>query len=163
MTPSEQTELRVKLAEWAANEEIKRRGITPIQNPPGSEGYRGADLSGLWILETREGHILGFNYRTPEEALEAFREEWAREHDLTSLDAVAELEARLLAMSRVGDKDSLFSQYIGHLGNICGNCKEVDSQTILTVWEAFAYSVVATALQRCLALAKTLNIELTKV
>lgn len=144
MTQPSQTELRVKLAEWAASEEIKRRQIVAEQNPPGTEGYK-CDLSGLWILKSkRDGCYVGMNFATAEEAFTAFRAEWVREHDLTSLDAVAELEARLSA-----DEGYLYEQELIRI------TEAVDEETnLLMTWRL----ITATALQRCLALAKTLNL-----
>lgn len=71
------------------------------------------------------------------------------------LNACAAFEETLLADSRIGDKDSPFARYVKALQQICGECKDTRDRNGLTVWEAFAYAIVATSKQRCLAFLQT--------
>lgn len=83
---------RIAIATWLLDQEQ----LTPVQNPPGTIGYRGIDLSGMWIMSGSKGRLSGCNHPTPEACRAAAITELVISHDwLGDLNAMALAEATL--------------------------------------------------------------------
>lgn len=139
-------EQRIAIAEaW-----LEAQKFILYQQPKGTTGYRGCDLSGNWILRRVNGDLCGTNYPTKEACWNGNIEEVAKRNNyLESLDAMHEAEKSMDCLLR--------RDYVANLWKVCGF--DADSANFWTEYNFRGiYALLhATAKQRAEAFLKTIG------
>lgn len=148
-------QINAAVAEEHFNSMVKMERLELFQRPNGTEGYRGMDLSGLWIYKRPDGSMIGINRATPEDCRNGNISELAKKNDYcNSLDAVAEALETLTSPQRA-DYIDIIEQMFRELENDRFGDRSTRKWQF-NHWGRFALHT-ATARQRCVALLRVLG------